>query len=70
MGKRRQACQKKIFAYTKTLPTSGGPVQLQDKVVVRFALAIYPYSFGEELEVKPSDSSTFLDHGMYERCCR
>ena len=40
---------KKIFAYTKTLPTSNGLVQLQDKIVVRFALTIYPYSFGHLL---------------------
>jgi hypothetical protein len=38
------ATLKKIFAYTKTLPTSNGLVQLQDKIVVRFALTIYPYS--------------------------
>jgi hypothetical protein len=38
--------QKEIFAYTKTPPTSTGLVQLQDKIVVRFALTIYPYSFG------------------------
>ncbi|MCK9365465.1 MAG: hypothetical protein M0P74_17925, partial [Syntrophales bacterium] len=48
--------RKKIFAYTKTLPTSNGLVQLQDKIVVRFALTIYPYSFGgfhKSLEVIP-----------------
>ena len=38
--------RKKIFAYTKTLPNSNGLVQLQDKIVVRFALTIYPYSLG------------------------
>ena len=32
---------KKIFAHTKT-----GLVQLQDKIVARFALTIYPYSLG------------------------
>lgn len=29
----------------KTPPNPGGLVQLQDKIVDRFALTIYPYSF-------------------------
>jgi hypothetical protein len=36
--------QKKIFACSPTPLT--GLVQLQDKIVVRFALTIYPYSLG------------------------
>ena len=36
------SASKKIFAYTKT-----GLVQLQDKIVARFALTIYPYSLDE-----------------------
>jgi hypothetical protein len=38
--------QKKIFARAKTPPNSTGLVQLQDKIVVRSVLAIYPYSLG------------------------
>lgn len=43
--------QKKIFAYTKTLPNPNGLVQLQDKIVVRFALTIYPYSLWDFYEI-------------------
>ena len=38
---------KKIFAYTKT-----GLVQLQDKIVARFALTIYPYSLGYSSKIR------------------
>jgi hypothetical protein len=48
--------QKKIFAYTKTLPNSNGLVQLQDKIVARFALTIYPYSFGIPFECRDFDA--------------
>jgi hypothetical protein len=33
-----------IFAYIKYLPSMTGLVQLQDKIVARCALTIYPYS--------------------------
>jgi hypothetical protein len=42
-----------VFAYTKTLTTSNGLVQLQDKIVLRFALTIYPYSLGVFLTREP-----------------
>ncbi|MHB9097751.1 MAG: hypothetical protein ACYC5X_08005, partial [Syntrophales bacterium] len=38
--------KKDIFLYNDPPPDSGGLVQLQDKIVDRFALTIYPYSFG------------------------
>jgi hypothetical protein len=38
---------KKIFAYNRNPASPGGLVQLPDKIVVRFALTIYPYSFGK-----------------------
>ncbi|MFZ2630830.1 MAG: hypothetical protein WA017_11025, partial [Desulfosalsimonadaceae bacterium] len=39
-------CSKKdIFLYTDTNSIDTGLVQPPDKIVVRFALTIYPYSF-------------------------
>ena len=46
---------KKISAYIKEHPSdSAGLVQPQDKVVDRFALTIYPYSFDLLLFWSPS----------------
>jgi hypothetical protein len=37
---------KKIFAYLLSFTTTAGLVQQPDKIVVRFAHTIYPYSLG------------------------
>ena len=40
--------QKRYLPIRSLLPQTG-LVQLQDKIVVRFALTIYPYSLGEQV---------------------
>jgi len=46
------AHQKKIFAYILSFTITAGLVQQPDKIVVRFAHTIYPYSLGSERETQ------------------
>ena len=46
-------CLKRYLLIYRYLASRIGLVQLQDKIVVRFAHTIYPYSFAEAINVQP-----------------
>jgi hypothetical protein len=58
--------QKRYFLIISVLPQIPGLVQLQDKIVARSALTIYPYSLGVELGVISYKSRMNLLESTYQ----